>query len=319
MRWKWIVTIGVLVIVIMIAAVYVYLNTYDYNKLKPRIARMVEDATGGKLSLGGEVNLEFGFAPVLVVTSVALANVSWGSQPQMIEIEKLQVQVRLLPLLFKDLDIKYIRLAGVKVLLETGPKAQDNWDFLAGSNSTGSIGLFKPTAIEVNRVSIENLHFTFRRHQTASKTQFTIASLAMNRQAAEDALTLKLKADYNGQPLTLSGKTGRVRDLFAHQRFPLQLSGKLSNAAVKIKGAIDDVLNLQVIDVEAQLTGKNFATLGPVLDIQLPETEAFDISGHLKGSGDSLRLDNVNGSLSGSSVDIAISGRVVCFRMIPCL
>ena len=35
MRWKWIVTIGVLVIVILIAAVYAYLDTYDYNKLKP--------------------------------------------------------------------------------------------------------------------------------------------------------------------------------------------------------------------------------------------------------------------------------------------
>ena len=64
MRWKWIVTIGVLMIVILIAAVYVYLNTYDYNKLKPLVARMVEDATGRKLSLGGEVNLEIGFIAV---------------------------------------------------------------------------------------------------------------------------------------------------------------------------------------------------------------------------------------------------------------
>jgi uncharacterized protein involved in outer membrane biogenesis len=112
MRWKWILAIGVLAIVILIAAVYVYLNTYDYNKLKPLVARIVEDATGRKLSLDGEVNLEIGFAPALVVTNVALANVSWGSQPQMIEIERLQARVRLLPLLVKDLDIKYIRLAG---------------------------------------------------------------------------------------------------------------------------------------------------------------------------------------------------------------
>jgi len=56
--------------------------------------------------------------------------------------------------------------------------------------------------------------------------------------------------------------------------------------------------------------GKNFATLGPVLEIQLPKTEAFDVSGHLKGSGDSLRLDNINGNLSGSSMNIAINGSV---------
>jgi uncharacterized protein involved in outer membrane biogenesis len=310
MRWKWILAIGVLTIVILMAAVYVYLNTYDYNKLKPLVAQMVEDATGRKLSLGGEVNLEIGFAPALVVTDVALANVSWGSQPQMIEIERLQARVRLLPLLFKDLDIKYIRLVGVNVLLETGPEAQGNWVFLAGSTSTGGSGLFKPTAIEVSRVSIENLRLTFRGNRTGSPRQFTLASLEMNRQGNEDALALKFKADYKGQPLSLSGKTGRVRDVFAHQRLPLQLSGTLANSAVKINGAVDDILTLQGIDVAARLNGKNFASLGPFLDIQLPETKTFDVARHLKGSGDALRLDNINGNLSGSSIDMAISGSV---------
>ena len=140
--------------------------------------------------------------------------------------------------------------------------------------------------------------------------QFTIASLAMTRQGSEDARTLDLKADYNGQPLELAGQTGRIGDVFRHQRFPLQLSGKLANAAVRIDGAIDDVLTLQGIYVEARLSGKDFATLGPVLEIQLPKTEAFDVSGHLKGSGDSLRLDNINGNLSGSSINIAINGSV---------
>jgi uncharacterized protein involved in outer membrane biogenesis len=140
--------------------------------------------------------------------------------------------------------------------------------------------------------------------------QFTLASLEMTRQGTEDALMLKLRADSNGQPLALSGKIGRIRRIFAHERFPLQLSGRLANAAVKINGAIDDILNLQGIGVEAQLTGKNLATLGLFLDTRLPKTKAFDVTGHLKGSRDSLRLDNIKGNLSGSGVDIAVSGSV---------
>ena len=132
----------------------------------------------------------------------------------------------------------------------------------------------------------------------------------MARQGTDDALTLNLRADYAGQPVTLSGTTGRIRHVFAHQRFALELSGKLANLAVKLNGAIDDVLKLQGIDVEAQLTGENLATIGPVLDIQLPETKAFDVTGHLKGSRDSLRLDNIKGNLSGSAVDMAFSGSV---------
>jgi len=310
MRWKWFVTAGVLIIVVLITAAYVYLKTYDYNKLKPLVGRVVQDATGRKLSLGGDVNFKFGFAPELVVTDVALANVSWGSQPQMVEIEKLQAKVRLLPLLFKELDIKYIRLVGVKVLLETGPNSQGNWDFPAGSNSAGSVGVFKPTAVEINQVSIENLNLTFRPNRTRPPTQFTLASLEMNRQENEDALAFKLRADYNGQPLTLSGKTGRLRDVFTHRRFPVQLAGKLANASVTINGAIEDVLTLRGIDVKARLSGNNFMSLGPVPDIQLPATKSFDVSTHFTGSGDSLKLENIKGNLSGNSVNINVSGSV---------
>ena len=310
MRWKWIVTIGVLMIVILISAVYVVLKTYDYNKLKPLVAQVVEDATGRKLSLGGEVNLEIGLMPSLVVTNIALANVPWGSQAQMIEIEKLEAQVRLLPLLLKNLEVKQIGLFGVKVLLETDADARGNWDFVAGDSSAGRLGALKPVEIEVDQVSIENLNFTFHRQKTGSRTQFTLASLVMNRQKTEDALALKLQADVNGQPVTLSGKTGGVRQLLAHKRFPLQLSGSLANAAIKINGAIDDVLNLQGIDLESQLIGKDLAILEPFLDIQLPKTKAFEVVGELKGSKESLKLENVKGNMSGTGFDLAVSGSI---------
>jgi hypothetical protein len=310
MRWKWIVTIGVLVIVILIATVYVVLKTYDYNKLNPLVARMVEEATGRKLSLEGKVNLEIGLMPTLVVTNIALANVSWGSQPQMIEIEKLQAQVRLLPLLHKDVEVNQIGLFGVKVLLETDANGQENWNFLAADSDAGSPGARKPVEIDVERVTIENLHLTFNRQKTDSQTQFTLESLAMNRQETEDALALKLQADVDGQAVMLSGKTGGVHQLLAHKRFPLQLSGSLANAAIDINGAVDDLLNLQGIELAAQLIGKNVATLAPYLNIRLPKTKAFEVNGVLRGSKESLMLENVKGNLSGSSFDLAVSGSI---------
>jgi len=95
MRWKWIAAIGALLVIALMAAVYVFLDTYDYNKLKPRIARMVKDATGRELNLGGKIDLAIGLSPSLVVEDLTFANASWGSQPQMIKVEELQAQVRL--------------------------------------------------------------------------------------------------------------------------------------------------------------------------------------------------------------------------------
>ena len=310
MRWGRFVIIGVLVIVSLIAAVYVYLNTYDYNKLKPLVAQMIEDATGRELNLGGEIDLAIGFSPALVMTDVTFANASWGSQPQMIKVEKLEAQVRLLPLLFRDLQLKRIGLAGVDVLLEADPNGKGNWDFIAGDGSARKAGAFKPKDIEIDNIRIEKFQLIFREGKTGSTKRFTLATLDVAQKEAEDELTLDLKADYNGQPVTLSGNTGRMRYLFAHQRFPLELSGTFSNAKVDIAGAIDDILDLRGIDLKVHASGTNLAALGFDKNIQLPKTDVFDVAGHLRGSKESLALNDFSGNLSSSDVHLAFSGIV---------
>ncbi|MEJ2284979.1 MAG: AsmA family protein, partial [Desulfobacterales bacterium] len=255
-----------------------------------------------------EITLEIGFSPALVVTDVALANVSWGSQPQMIEIKRLQVQVRLLPLLLKDVEVNHIRLAGVRVLLETGPDGRNNWSFAAGKNYNDSSGALRPTAISVNQLSIEELQLSFRRDETGAARQFTLASLELAGQGAEDTLALRLKADYNGQPVTLAGKIGDIRQLIAHRRFPLQLTGKISNAAVKIDGGIEDVFNLDGIDLSVHISGMNLEELRIDQALTLPKTNSFEVAGHLMGSKESLVFKEISGNLSAGGVDIAFKG-----------
>jgi uncharacterized protein involved in outer membrane biogenesis len=310
MHWKRFVTIGVLTIVFLIAAVYVYLKTYDYNKLKPLVARMVEDATGRKLSLDGEINLEIGLLPALVVTDVTFANAAWGSRPQMVKIEKIEVQVRLLPLLFKDLQLKRIGLAGVDVLLETDPNGQGNWEFIAADRSTGKAGAFKPKDIEIGNIRIEKFKLIFREGKTGSKKRFTLAILDLARKKAEEELTFDLKADYNSQPVRLSGTTGLIRSLFLHQSFPLELSGTFSNAKFEIAGTIDDVLDLQGIDLKVHASGTDLAALGLDRSIRLPKTSAFDVTGHLRGSMESLALNEASGNLSASGINLDFRGNL---------
>ena len=310
MRWKWILMIGTILIIALMVAVYVFVATYDYNKLKPQIARMVKDATGRELNLGGEVNLDFGFSPALVVTDVTFANASWGSQPQMIKVEQLQAQVQLLPLLFEDVELKKITLVGVDVLLETDRTGRGNWHFPAADSSAKKARSFKVLKIELDQLSIENLHFAYRNGETESTTRFTLTGLDVTRQAQLDALTLNLRGAFNDQPVTLSGKIGLINRIIARQRFPLELTGQFSKATVKIKGAIEDVLSLHGIDLEVRASGTDLAELDIGPGIRLPKTDAFEAAVQLKGSKLSLALGDVSGKLSGSGVDVAISGMV---------
>ena len=101
-----------------------------------------------------------------------------------------------------------------------------------------------------------------------------------------------------------------MRQLLGSERFPLELSGAFADAAIEFEGAVDDVLKLKGIDLKVQTSGKNLAELKLTRNIQLPKTTAFDLTGHLRGSKESLALSDLSGTLSGSDVNLAFSGNV---------
>jgi uncharacterized protein involved in outer membrane biogenesis len=310
MRWKWIAGLFVILIIVLMTAIYVFLDGFDYNRLKPQIARMVKDTTGRELNLGGEVNLEIGFSPAMVVTDVTFANAPWSSQPQMIKVEKFEAQIRLLPLLFKHVALTRIGLVGVEVLLETDPSGKGNWDFIADHRSGKSAGAFTPAEIDIDNIRIRNLRLVYDPDKKGSTTQYTLASLDVVRKEAADRLAIDLKAAYNEHPVAFSGQTGSISDLLAHKRFPLELAGTFSKAEFEITGAIDDVLNLQGIDLKIHVSGADLATLGLDKNVSVPQTGVFGATGLLRGSKASLALKDISGNLSGGDVNFAFTGKV---------
>jgi uncharacterized protein involved in outer membrane biogenesis len=310
MRWKWLVGTVFILIVAFLATLYVFLYTFDYNNLKPRIARMVRDATGRELNIGGEIDLAIGLSPALVVTDITLDNPSWSSQPHLIKIDKLQAQVRLLPLLTRDVELRKIAMAGVALLLETNPDGQGNWQFAADESSTGSAGALKTAKIFADHIRFENFELTYRDGKTGSSTHVNLADLKVTKQAGGDRLAVDLRADYNGHPLTLSGRTGLVNELLRSQRFALELSGTFAGAAIKLAGAVDNFLDLKGIDLKVQTSGKNLADLKLSKKIIFPKTSTFDLTGHLRGSKASLALGDISGNLAANDINLAFSGSI---------
>ena len=310
MRWKWIVPAGAALIVAMAISAYLVLRSYDYNRLKPRIARMVAEATGRELTLGGDLSLDFGFSPALVITDVGLANPPWASDRRMITARRIEAKVALLPLLSGHVELKYLTLADVDVVLEVDADGKRNWAFTAPAGSAEKTGAPEVLHIAVEDIRVENLKIIYRDEKAARTIRFNLAGLEIAGRGDPDFFMLKLRAHYNGQPLDLSGRIGRLQRILSGEPFPLEMAGGFSSATVKIEGSIGEVLALQGIDLNVHVTGKNLRELRPVIDTELPQTDAFEIRAHLAGSGKSTALENISGSASAGGSELAVSGRI---------
>ena len=99
MRWKKIVIAVVLVFVVLIAALYAFVEFYDFNKFKPLITKAVKEATGRELNIKGDINIDFGIRPTIVVEEVSFQNAAWSARPDLGRVKRLEVQMAVWPLI----------------------------------------------------------------------------------------------------------------------------------------------------------------------------------------------------------------------------
>ncbi len=124
-----------LFVVIMIAISAAVLS-FDPNDYKSQLTEVVEQHTGRKLNIEGNISLSFFPWIGLEVGKLSLSNANGFSQSEFARIDQLDIKVKLLPLLARDVEIDKVRLHGLFVSLETHKDGNTNWMDLAQANTS---------------------------------------------------------------------------------------------------------------------------------------------------------------------------------------
>lgn len=102
------------------------------NDFKGRIAEAVQESTGRTLNIDGDISLSVFPWLGLDIGPTRLSNApGFGDQP-MASVQQVQVRVKLLPLLHKQLEMDTVRLSGLDLRLGRDAAGQSNWEDLLG-------------------------------------------------------------------------------------------------------------------------------------------------------------------------------------------
>ncbi|MBW2116716.1 MAG: AsmA family protein [Deltaproteobacteria bacterium] len=294
MRWKWIRwVLGILAVLIiaLIITVYAVLSNYDFNSLKPRIARAVKDATGRELSLVGDIDLDIGFSPALVVEDVRFRNAPWGSRPELAQVRRFEVQVALLPLITGNIEVKRLTLIEPDILIETDKSGKSNLEFetskkipAAKPKEDAPAKEMKLPALTFTEVRIEKVRFTYKDGPSGETYSVNLDSLTTGAADIDTPLSLVLKGAYNHNPFEVKGTLGPIAALTDTERpWTVKLTAKAGGAAVTLDGSIMDPMNGKGISLAVTLEGRSvsdiakLANASGVPDIG-PFTAGFKIS-----------------------------------------
>jgi len=118
--------VGLLVIVVVIAVIVLPM-VVDPNDYKDEIAATVEKQTGRTLSIEGDLTLSVFPWLGVDIGPTQISNAAGFEAPYMARMEAVQVRVKLLPLLRRQLEVGAIRLSGLRLNLGKNKQGQTNW------------------------------------------------------------------------------------------------------------------------------------------------------------------------------------------------
>lgn len=267
------IVIGCIVAVVIVAliALWLIVNPNDY---KGRIEAAVRSSTGRDLSLSGNIHLAIFPSIALRLGPATLGNPpGFSSSQPFASLQRVSLDVHVLPLLHHQLDVGRIEIDGLDLRLLENAQGQGNWAMPAGkpptpagSQSSGSqmtLGGIGGVVVRNSRVSYQDMtadQVNIEVGHVATDVPVPVKwnlSLATAAGARPIALSGKATLQYDARTAHLSGLDARVDDS--------TLSG---NAAVTnlTTGAMTFDLSIDRIDLDRYLTpasGQKAAAAAP--------------------------------------------------------
>ena len=266
-----------LLIIVAIAGLIAVPFIVDPNDYKQEISDQVEKATGRTLTLDGDIGLSVFPWIALELGPLSLSNAKGFKADTFAKVNAVQIRIKLMPLLQKQLEMDTVILDGLVLNLETNKEGKTNWDDLAGGDEktsektdTSSASAPALAGISIAGVSLSNANILWADASTsesyslnnlnlttdplvpgkptAVEMDFDIVSIKPQAKA-HIALKTKIMVDLESQQYSLT-------DL----NFTTQVEGQelpFSKADIALEGNINADMVKQLVTIEGlSLTAK---------------------------------------------------------------
>ncbi len=279
MRWILRGAVGLALLAVAVAAVAIVLaSATDFTAYRAEIAAAVKRATGRDVRIGGRIEQNvLSLSPSISMTGLSFANAPWGSRPQMLTAERVELEVALLPLIGGEIRVKRFLLTGADLLLETDANSTANWLFGqvddGKSDKEAGVGGSMPGASApvipfVKTLEIGDSVVTLRDGRSGLETRLRIEEIVATAPTFDSAINVRLRGAYNGVPIAADGSLGQIAGLFGRVAgYPVAAKLQFGRSRLAAAGEADlsgalpvvaGELNAELLDLDeiAAATGK---------------------------------------------------------------
>jgi uncharacterized protein involved in outer membrane biogenesis len=297
-----------------------YVSTaIDPAQLVKLLATSVKSATGRDLKIAGPVTLRLFPSIAVSAEQVSLSNASWAAEADMLKLERIELNIKTLPLLSKRVEIDRINLSGLDLYLRKNSAGKANWDLGVDSSSTAPSastvsdgGANNDSLMSLTNISMQNANIYYQ-DANAVKSSYQVERLSVLGHGDKSDITLNMK--YNLVDVSLTGSVGFLSKAYkdwgsSALEFPIDLNLTMNGKALQIKGSLaKNAQSMAVINLA--LSSKAFewpsftAPAANSSKVAQPSSQRVAPSSKYLFSDDSLSFNSLPQATGSISVNIA--------------
>jgi len=337
--FKWLFGIVITVVLLLVLAVILLPIFFDPNDHKPEIQQAVQNQIGREVSLNGPIGWSVFPWLAIELNDVTVANESGFKGDSLADIKTLSAQVKLMPLLKKDIQVDTVELKNPSFNLMVAQSGQSNWqsimDHMASDEASSQSDQASSININIEGILISNGQLNYRDAGAGttlkvSNLNFTSSAITANKptdmslsgqlEVVESQLSSDLSAEFVINHLL--SEQAMVVDINS-----LALAGEMDGVPLKFRtqkgGQLDfgqDKLNIPEIDIEyanirlktpltgTQISGQSASYSGQVT------ISPFNVAEFLQQLGGGL--ENQADNRLSATTDWSMQGQVVNLKNI---
>jgi AsmA protein len=323
---KWVVIVGGGLVALIIIALLIVPSFVDLESYKPRIEKMVSEATGRPFSIGGDIDLSLfpwvGFSS----SDIHLGNPPGFQEKDFASLKTVEVRVKLIPLISKDIQVKRFILEEPRIALEKDKSGRTNWEGIGKKPAeaapkpekkkapeTGAGEGLPISGLAVGEFAVTKGSLIWIDHSKGERKEVTDLNLRIEDVSLDRPIQLVLSAILDGQPVELEGNVGPLGKEPGMGTMPVDLSIRaLKELEVDLKGKVVDPATKQQFDLALQVSPfsprKLMSALGQDFPVKTADPKALNkvaLKAQLKGNPNNVSISD--GALQLDESNLAFS------------
>ncbi|CAM3815229.1 AsmA family protein [Polynucleobacter antarcticus] len=257
---------------------------YVASMIKPEqlikvLASSVKNATGRDLKISGPISLNLFPKITISAEQLSLSNDSWATSADMLTLKRMDINIKIFPLLSKRIEIHQVELSGLEVFLQKNAAGKVNWDMnidppssslpLVSSQATST---HDESGITMGNISVTNATIHYR-NASGQDSLYQIKRLSSIESSKKTSILLDM--DYQGLVLSLAGKTDSISGLIKHwdvspSQFAFDLKLGVSGKSMMIQGeVIKSPKSLPIVDLRLTSDAFDWPSVGGTPNIPI--------------------------------------------------